>query len=457
MEDINYKIRFTDNTVENKNDIIIPPNTINKSTNLLLHGRGSPNFGGDLWQNLVRLLENSCSNDIEPSRPTEGQLWYNANTRELSVYSRVGINDYVWNKILIDGVPNGLLKLEELLEILKGYLKKIGDTMQGPLGLVSDMGLDGKPIITNIDNKNNAVTRTYVDYLINEIDLRYKPLLGLSSKKFIERSLDATIDLRTMENYLVLPTEFEDVNTNTLKKGYEQLEQVSNYAVTKRYVDSKVNGANKSTMPTIVNNSFLHSKNDGTLEWLNDDLYLLKSGGIMSGTLYLTDTDYDINTKTYSSNNKTIAASRQYVDDNIDSKKFKFPSGTIGNFLKLKDSDGNVEWGALTSLITDKDFSDNGYAVIGGLQVCWGNFTPSDRGINYSVQDTINFPKAFNTCFSVIISPTTSTKFNTNFEAESRLESISSSFFIVRTAMVGDYPAGGDSLFPKSYYIAIGI
>jgi hypothetical protein len=63
----------------------IPDGTANTTTSLTLVGRKYAGYGEILQENLVKLLEN-FSNNIAPSNPVTGQIWYNSSTDVLSYY-----------------------------------------------------------------------------------------------------------------------------------------------------------------------------------------------------------------------------------------------------------------------------------------------------------------------------------------------------------------------------------
>lgn len=83
-----YRINFTD---PKKGNFIIEPYTANGTvtatsetlhhkatradTSLLLYGQYVPNYGEQIHENMVRLLENFCG-EAEPTNAIEGQLWY---------------------------------------------------------------------------------------------------------------------------------------------------------------------------------------------------------------------------------------------------------------------------------------------------------------------------------------------------------------------------------------------
>lgn len=78
-----YEIRFSD-PIKTKT-IVIPDNGVDTSTSLTLFGQGNVSYGKLFWENLLHLTENFCAN-TPPVKPIEGQLWYNSDTKKLSVY-----------------------------------------------------------------------------------------------------------------------------------------------------------------------------------------------------------------------------------------------------------------------------------------------------------------------------------------------------------------------------------
>tara|TARA_A200000159_G_scaffold164753_1_gene196014 strand:- start:77 stop:1039 length:963 start_codon:yes stop_codon:yes gene_type:complete len=78
--------RYNNTTHGGAADISVADNTLNETTNLKLVGKDWVGYGQTIAQNSVSLLENFAS-ETEPTRPTEGQLWWNPETKILSVRS----------------------------------------------------------------------------------------------------------------------------------------------------------------------------------------------------------------------------------------------------------------------------------------------------------------------------------------------------------------------------------
>ena len=79
-----YTINYTDS---NKGSIVIEDSTIDTTTSLSIPGKNTTEYGTQIGQNFLRMLEN-FANSSAPSNPIEGQLWYDstAGTDLLKVY-----------------------------------------------------------------------------------------------------------------------------------------------------------------------------------------------------------------------------------------------------------------------------------------------------------------------------------------------------------------------------------
>src|SRR5574343_116956 len=79
-----YIINYSSDVV--KSPFVIDPRTVDtQTTSLTLFGKGAASYGEGLQENLVRLLENFCS-DSAPAHPTEGQIWYDHASKYVKVY-----------------------------------------------------------------------------------------------------------------------------------------------------------------------------------------------------------------------------------------------------------------------------------------------------------------------------------------------------------------------------------
>jgi len=116
-------------------------------TSLLLVGKGIPNYGEIIQENMVYMLENFASNGISPAYQTVGQLWFNNSNSTLHVCTNSG------------GVG-----------VWEGLLKTTGGTVTGNL-IMDNAKITGLPLPIQ---PTDAVSLAYVQ---NQTSL-YLPLIG---------------------------------------------------------------------------------------------------------------------------------------------------------------------------------------------------------------------------------------------------------------------------------------
>jgi microcystin-dependent protein len=80
-----YTISYTDSV--NKGTIVVEDNTLNQETSLSYPGKNYTGYGTAVNENFLHLLENFASSS-SPTRPVEGQLWYDTSTGvdQLKIY-----------------------------------------------------------------------------------------------------------------------------------------------------------------------------------------------------------------------------------------------------------------------------------------------------------------------------------------------------------------------------------
>ncbi len=82
-----YYMNWTDDTI--KAPFVLNLNTKDTTTSsLTLFGKGSPNYGEGLQENMLRVLENFCSAN-PPTIKTIGQIWYDAGAKTIKYWDGV--------------------------------------------------------------------------------------------------------------------------------------------------------------------------------------------------------------------------------------------------------------------------------------------------------------------------------------------------------------------------------
>lgn len=90
-----YTINWTDASL--KSPFTIDPNTVDTAnSSLSLTGAGLANWGEQLQENLIHLLENFASDGVAPANPTAGMIWYDANSNQLLFRTLVGAWEVLW-------------------------------------------------------------------------------------------------------------------------------------------------------------------------------------------------------------------------------------------------------------------------------------------------------------------------------------------------------------------------
>ena len=105
-----YRVNYTDDT---KSPIIVQDGDVDTTTNIAMVGRGYTGFGEVVAENFLHLLEN-FSDETPPSRPIEGQIWYNNANSSMYYYTvadtwkKVGnVRSETFEPIINDGEVNG--------------------------------------------------------------------------------------------------------------------------------------------------------------------------------------------------------------------------------------------------------------------------------------------------------------------------------------------------------------
>lgn len=322
-----YQIDFTDqNTIRSFNlseyttngpttpiDGTLDANAVAASTSLLLYGRGMPNYGEKMQENIINVLEN-FSNPIEPVYPIKGQMWNDTsqsppilrvyNTEKYLIQTDID-NPGALNWFSLTA-PNATEEAAMLARFVTNFRIRIVDT--------TDNSQEEYLITSNaILNTNGLVT-----FQIN-------PTPSLS------RTTPANWYIGGWEYMVQNNTALhEDLDAGTWKVINLATPTNNQDATTKSYVDTEISTAISNNnqlgelqdvnIPTATTNDILVFT--GT-EWVNTDgsaIFLLATGGVMGGTI-----DMSGGSIIPSFYNKIInlgyplassdAANKQYVDD----------------------------------------------------------------------------------------------------------------------------------------------
>jgi hypothetical protein len=237
-------------------------------TDLVLHGKGNSDYGEDLWNNLVHILENFSSAGPGPNNPIEGQLWYNDVDKVLSVYKEIlpstSPKTYHWSILLdvdslsnpnvINGIINGLTAAlanpsnpatATLLSALGGsYLPITGGTLTGPLNIYPyNTNADNDPLQNDQLAVSVAYLKSYINNKLTTLDL--STLIGFDIPPF-----DSTLDAGYGGYYLKKAIDSTNVDNSLAGAQLSQANIIlptynpdivnGKFAASRDYVDLKI-------------------------------------------------------------------------------------------------------------------------------------------------------------------------------------------------------------------------
>ena len=90
-----YTVDFTDGT---KSAISVANSAVDTTTNIGLVGQGYKNYGEVVAEDLLHILENFASGSA-PSKPVEGQLWFDSGVNSLKYFDNTIANSGNWKPI----------------------------------------------------------------------------------------------------------------------------------------------------------------------------------------------------------------------------------------------------------------------------------------------------------------------------------------------------------------------
>ena len=282
------------------------PTATSVDTSLVFLGKGSFDYGQPIQTDLLHLLEN-FANPLQPTNPTQGQLWYKNDTQELKLYNGVS-----WDTVALYGSSGGqegdfnmggykIINLGDPVNPTDGVNKRYVDdnfarlsgatfvglvkfnaglnvsgstatfsntstlTFQSGSGLTADAGATfsfGNNILTNVNNpvnNNDAATKFYVDQQISSGGSgNYLPLAGGTMTGDIVLDTGANLQVQNGAAVLIQNTGQFVANTGaTVQMSGNVVQGVGaptqlDHATNKEYVDTRVD-----TLATEVDTNYL--------------------------------------------------------------------------------------------------------------------------------------------------------------------------------------------------------
>ena len=218
-----YTIQFTDSS--NKDPIIVEDGTINTETTISFPGKNSTGYGQVIAEDLLHLLENFAS-PTEPSRPVEGQLWYNNDTNQMLVYDSTN-----W-------VPAGGLRKSinqpDPTEALDGDLWVDTDNQQLYLFSGSTWILVGPTFSEGLSTgtfPTTIVGQDNVEYTVLEVQVRAQVVAIIAFDTFIPKATITGFAAQTIRPGINLASRDTDADGENNVKFYGTAEKAESLIV----------------------------------------------------------------------------------------------------------------------------------------------------------------------------------------------------------------------------------
>jgi hypothetical protein len=149
---------------------VVADGTLDNTTDLTLIGKNYPGYGEILNENFIKILEN-FANDVEPSSPLPGQLFFNTNTNELRVYTPTGFKK-VGGAISSAGAPTvGVVAGDLWWDSGNGQLKTYNGASWITVGpaVPGGFGTSGAIVETVTDNAPSPGSHIIVSLYANNV------------------------------------------------------------------------------------------------------------------------------------------------------------------------------------------------------------------------------------------------------------------------------------------------
>jgi hypothetical protein len=370
-----YTVNKT-NSSASPNQYTVQDGVVNTQTDLSFIGKGYAGYGELIAENFLHLLEN-FSNTTAPSKPIQGQLWYDSSANRLKVYSGSAFVPSGGNVPYQSTAPSALTQGDLWIDSDTGQLYFYNGSSSILVGPPSSTGTTNgftyDTILDSADTSQN-VTKWFNDGNLIAI---------VSEDTFTPKT--AISGFATVKKGITLSTAIADLKFQGTAEDSDQLGGVA----AANYLRSNANDTTSGTLG-IINDSGLTIGTDSDITITVD-----ATGGIISNVTQDTDITFKVNDGGSTTTVMTIdgSTSRIGIGTTTPSTKLEV-NGTITATSIVASATGDVT-GNLTGNITSTGANTMGTLTMSGTLT--SRAIVPDTDVTYDIGST---SKKYNTVYA---------------------------------------------------------
>jgi hypothetical protein len=272
---MSYTVNKTDNT-RSPNQYTVQDGVVNTQTDLSLIGKGYAGYGELIAENFLHLLEN-FNNSTAPTKPVQGQLWYDNDAGRLKVYTGSAFTPAGGNVPYQSTAPSSLTQGDLWIDSDTGQLYLYNGTSSVLVGPPSSTGTtNGFTFDTILDSTDVSqnITKWYNDGNLIAV---------ISEDAFTPKS--TLTGFATVKKGITLTTAIADIKFQGTADDADNLGGVA----AANYLRSNANDTSTGTI-SIANDG-------GLIVGVDSDMSLAvdSSGAVISNTTQDTDITFKVN------------------------------------------------------------------------------------------------------------------------------------------------------------------